>query len=89
MSKILLIDDEEANVRVLSMSLRSDGHEVLSATSGEEGLEVFRKEKPAPACLSCGKGSSHHPRRRNTRLRVRMNLKSNRIMRMMRQVILP
>jgi two-component system, NtrC family, sensor kinase len=46
MSKILLIDDEEANVRVLAMSLRSDGHEVVSALSGEEGLEVFGREAP-------------------------------------------
>lgn len=46
MSKILLIDDEEANVRVLSMSLRSDGHEVVSALSGEEGLEIFSREAP-------------------------------------------
>jgi len=46
MSKILLIDDEEANVRVLAMSLRSDGHEVVSALSGEEGLEVFLREAP-------------------------------------------
>ncbi len=46
MSKILLIDDEEANVRVLSMSLRSDGHAVVSALSGEEGLEVFLREAP-------------------------------------------
>jgi two-component system NtrC family sensor kinase len=46
MSKILLIDDEEANVRVLAMSLRSDGYEVVTALSGEEGLEVFLKEAP-------------------------------------------
>lgn len=46
MSKILLIDDEEANVRVLAMSLRSDGHEVVTALSGEEGLEVFHREAP-------------------------------------------
>jgi two-component system, NtrC family, sensor kinase len=46
MSKILLIDDEEANVRVLGMSLRSDGHEVVTALSGEEGLEVFLRETP-------------------------------------------
>jgi two-component system NtrC family sensor kinase len=46
MSKILLIDDEEANVRVLAMSLRSDGHEVISALSGEEGLEIFFREAP-------------------------------------------
>jgi two-component system, NtrC family, sensor kinase len=46
MSKILLIDDEEANVRVLAMSLRSDGHDVVTALSGEEGLEVFLREVP-------------------------------------------
>ena len=46
MNKILIIDDEEANVRVLSMSLRSDGHEVVSAFSGEEGLAVFQREHP-------------------------------------------
>ena len=46
MSKILIIDDEEANVRVLSMSLRSDGYEVVSAYSGEEGIAVFQKERP-------------------------------------------
>jgi two-component system, NtrC family, sensor kinase len=46
MSKILLIDDEESIVRVLSMSLRSDGHEVVTALSGEEGLAVFQKEEP-------------------------------------------
>lgn len=44
--KILLIDDEEVNVRVLSMSLRVDGYEVVTAYSGEEGLEVFDREVP-------------------------------------------
>ncbi len=46
MPKILLIDDEETNVRVLAISLRSDGHEVVTAFSGEEGLEVFERESP-------------------------------------------
>jgi len=45
-TKILLIDDEEVNVRVLGMSLKADGYEVVSAYSGEEGLEVFKKESP-------------------------------------------
>ena len=45
-TKILVIDDEEANVRVLSISLRSDGFEVVTAYSGEQGLEVFKKESP-------------------------------------------
>ncbi len=46
MTKILVIDDEETNVRVLSISLRSDGYDVVTAYSGEEGLEVFKKEAP-------------------------------------------
>ena len=46
MQKILLIDDEVAIIRVLSMSLRSDGYDVVTAYSGEEGLDVFRKESP-------------------------------------------
>ncbi len=46
MRKILIIDDEEGNVRVLSMSLRSDGYDVVTAYSGEEGLEVFDQESP-------------------------------------------
>ena len=46
MPKILLIDDEADILRVLSMSLRADGYEVVTALSGEEGLAVFEKESP-------------------------------------------
>ena len=46
MSKILLIDDEESNVRVLARSLCSDGHEVVCALSGEQGLEMFAQQRP-------------------------------------------
>jgi len=46
MRKILLIDDEEGNVRVLSLSLKSDGYDVVTAHSGEEGINVFHKESP-------------------------------------------
>jgi two-component system, NtrC family, sensor kinase len=46
MAKILLIDDEETNVRVLAISLRSDGYDVVTAYSGEEGLKVFDQESP-------------------------------------------
>jgi len=45
-TKILLIDDEEVNVRVLGMTLKADGYQVVSAYSGEEGLKVFKKESP-------------------------------------------
>jgi len=46
MNKILLIDDEPDIVRVLSISLRADGYEVIPAHSGAEGLDAFRAEKP-------------------------------------------
>ncbi|MEJ2639394.1 MAG: response regulator [Desulfosarcinaceae bacterium] len=44
--RILIIDDEASNVRVLSISLASDGYEVLSAHSGEEGIARFIEDEP-------------------------------------------
>jgi len=44
MSKILLIDDEEGIRKLLSMSLKSDGYEVVAAESGQEGINFFKKE---------------------------------------------
>jgi PAS domain S-box-containing protein len=44
--KLLVIDDEEANVRVLAITLKSDGYKVFTAFGGEEGLDVFLKDKP-------------------------------------------
>ena len=46
MNKLLLIDDEADIRRVLSMSLKSDGYEVLTAGSGQEGIKVFKEQKP-------------------------------------------
>ncbi len=46
MEKILVIDDEEANVRVLTLSLKLDGYEVTGALSGEEGLEKYAEVMP-------------------------------------------
>ena len=46
MNKILLIDDEPDIVRVLSMSLKADGYDVIPAHSGAEGIEVFERERP-------------------------------------------
>ncbi|MFO7558228.1 MAG: response regulator [Desulfobacterales bacterium] len=45
-TKILLIDDEQTSVSVLAFSLRSDGYDVLTAASGEQGLEIFDRELP-------------------------------------------
>ncbi|WDP86782.1 MAG: response regulator [Desulfobacter sp.] len=45
-NKILIVDDEEIIVRLLSMSLRSDGYETVTAGNGEEALEVLKAQSP-------------------------------------------
>jgi len=45
-NKILIVDDEEIIVRLLSMSLRSDGYETVTAGNGEEALKVLEAESP-------------------------------------------
>jgi len=44
--KILVIDDDRRVRQYLSDSLSVLGHEVCDAGSGEEGVELFRKESP-------------------------------------------
>jgi PAS domain S-box-containing protein len=46
MDKLLLIDDEPDILRVLTMSLKADGYDVVSAVNGAEGIAVFEKEQP-------------------------------------------
>jgi len=42
----LIIDDEELTLHTISRGLRQDGFEVFTALSGEDGLKLFREEKP-------------------------------------------
>ncbi|MCJ7616834.1 MAG: response regulator [Desulfobacterales bacterium] len=44
MSKLLLIDDEEGIRKVFSISLKSDGYDVTTAASGQQGIDLFQKE---------------------------------------------
>lgn len=46
-SKLLIIDDEEGIRKVLSVSLASDGYNVSTAATGEEGIEIFKRESPS------------------------------------------
>ncbi len=46
MSKILVIDDEKPTLSMFKLFLGAYGFEVLTAESGEEGLEVFTAENP-------------------------------------------
>ena len=43
---ILVIDDDASLRRVLEFTLQEEGYEVMTAASGEEGLDRFAKERP-------------------------------------------
>ncbi|MEN7972571.1 MAG: response regulator [Verrucomicrobiota bacterium] len=44
--KILVIDDDESICNVFSRFLCGKGHEVVCASNGRKGLQVFDAEKP-------------------------------------------
>ena len=46
MKKILVVDDDEAIVKVLEYALMEEDYEVISALDGETGLKIARSEKP-------------------------------------------
>jgi signal transduction histidine kinase len=46
MAKLLLIDDEKPILEMLEMSLASEGYEVMTAESGDEGMKIFLEQKP-------------------------------------------
>ena len=45
-AKLLVIDDDESIRKVLTVTLRDGGYEVLTAKDGKEGLEIFAEEQP-------------------------------------------
>jgi len=45
-AKILVIDDDASLRRVIEYNLQEEGYEVLAASSGEEGLKLFREVLP-------------------------------------------
>ncbi|MBB1488816.1 response regulator [Oceanospirillum sediminis] len=44
--RILAVDDTEANLKLLKMSLSRQGHDVITAVNGEEAVKLFKQEKP-------------------------------------------
>jgi two-component system alkaline phosphatase synthesis response regulator PhoP len=46
MSKIMVVDDEENIVKIVKTMLESAGHDVITANSGRECLEILKHEKP-------------------------------------------
>ncbi len=47
MLKVLLIDDEAGIRKLLSISLRSEGYDVITAKNGKSGIELFEQEAPS------------------------------------------
>ena len=48
---VLIVDDEALTLCTISRGLRTEGFEVFTADSGEEGLKIFNDEKPDLALL--------------------------------------
>ena len=50
---ILIVDDEKGIIKALRYHFRLDGYQILTATSGQEGLELLKKlEKPVSLIIS-------------------------------------
>ena len=45
-TRILVVDDEPQNIRLLQIRLQADGYTVLAANSGQEALELVQAEAP-------------------------------------------
>ena len=46
MAKILVVDDDPDFVRLIRVILKSQNHEVATASNGEKALAAMRKDKP-------------------------------------------
>lgn len=44
--RVLLVDDDEATLDVLEFSLALEGHEVLRACDGQQGIDLARSRRP-------------------------------------------
>ena len=44
--RILLVDDEQALVEMISMRLEAEGYEVIPAYDGQQALDLARSENP-------------------------------------------
>jgi CheY-like chemotaxis protein len=49
--KILIVDDEPDIIIYLRLLLENNGYEVVSASDGQEGLDLARSENPDLVCL--------------------------------------
>lgn len=46
MKKVLVIEDNKDNLRLITYALKRSGYEVVAAETGEEGIELALRERP-------------------------------------------
>lgn len=46
MAKILIVDDSQAHLHSISKIVESQGHEIITAASGEESVDQARSHRP-------------------------------------------
>lgn len=46
MKRVLVVEDNEQNMYLISFILTNNGYEVIEATTGVEGVELAKKETP-------------------------------------------
>jgi len=46
MAKVLIVEDESVLLDLLTRHLESEGYTVVTASRGDDGLEVARRETP-------------------------------------------
>ena len=52
--KVLIVEDDPRNMRLLELTLGDKGYTLLKATDGEEALEVAEKERPDLIIMDIG-----------------------------------
>jgi len=52
--KVLIVEDDPRNMRLLEMTLGGKGYTLLKATDGEEALDVAKKDRPDLIIMDIG-----------------------------------
>jgi DNA-binding response OmpR family regulator len=54
MNKVLIIDDDEVLLSLLSHTLGEEGYDVVSTADGPQGILLYKKHQPALVLLDLG-----------------------------------
>ena len=59
MQKVLVVENNRDNLRLIAYALRLSGYDVVTAETGEDGVEMAIRERPRPHPF--GKGKDPRP----------------------------